>query len=300
MIRVILLILFVTGLVQLSGNQELQIIRAKNGKPIKFETMIKELSKKQVIFFGEFHGERPIHAMQHKVLQALVAKEARLIVSFEMFERDTQDYINMYLKDEMSEGDFLLNSRPWGNYESDYRPLLELAKAKKLPVIAANVPRYLAGRAVRTMETFKDNLSDKEKTYMAAVVHAPEDEYYQRFAETMNELKGAGMNSGDSMLKAMYYAQCLKDDTMAESIVLAMAKHPKYKVIHFNGDFHSRYNLGTVQRVKIRLPKVRTAVISPVHTSKAEPWKWSRDDIASGDYIIVVPQDTKPEEEKQP
>jgi hypothetical protein len=62
----------------------------------------------------------------------------------------------------------------------------------------------------------------------------------------------------------MYEAQCLKDDTMAESIVGYLNARPYRRplVVHVNGKFHSDYGLGTVSRVLARRPLTRTAVIT--------------------------------------
>ena len=43
------------------------------------------------------------------------------------------------------------DARPWPNYDSDYRPMVQVAKNEGLPVICANAPRRyvsLAGRNV--------------------------------------------------------------------------------------------------------------------------------------------------------
>jgi uncharacterized iron-regulated protein len=61
--------------------------------------------------------------------------------SLEMFERDVQIVLDEYVKDLITEKKFLDDSRPWNNYKTDYRPLVEYAKQNKLPVIAANAPR---------------------------------------------------------------------------------------------------------------------------------------------------------------
>ena len=50
---------------------------------------------------------------------------------------------------------------------------------------------------------------------------------------------------------------------MAESIVSALKMKPKARVIHFNGDFHSKSFLGTASRIQEMLPKKKVAVISP-------------------------------------
>lgn len=70
------------------------------------------------------------------------AKGAKLALSMEMFEADNQSKLNNFLADTLSEENFLAASRPWPNYGTDYAPLVNFAKEKKMPVIAANVPRF--------------------------------------------------------------------------------------------------------------------------------------------------------------
>jgi uncharacterized iron-regulated protein len=61
-----------------------------------------------------------------------------------------------------------------------------------------------------------------------------------------------------------YLAQCIKDETMAESIVDARLVSPDAIVVHFNGAFHSDYSQGTVARVRRRQPMWTIAVVSAV------------------------------------
>src|SRR3954467_8455063 len=70
----------------------------------------------------------------------------------EMFERDVQIVLDEYLSDLITEQHFLASSRPWGNYKTDYRPLVELAKEKHLDVIAANAPRRYVNMVSRADE----------------------------------------------------------------------------------------------------------------------------------------------------
>ena len=61
-----------------------------------------------------------------------------------------------------------------------------------------------------------------------------------------------------------FAAQCLKDDTMAESIVayLALAGDSRPLIVHLCGRFHSDYDLGTVERLRRRMPGLEIAVIT--------------------------------------
>ncbi|MCD8480920.1 MAG: preprotein translocase subunit YajC [Candidatus Cloacimonetes bacterium] len=119
-----------------------------------------------------------------------------------------------------------------------------------------------AGRTARNGWDFVDNLPIEERKWIAQNLTAPLDKYREEFMLTMQRMGGDHFSEG--YLENYYQAQCMKDDTMAESIVMAMAYHKKSRVIHFNGVFHSQEFLGTVSRVRKALPKARIAVITPI------------------------------------
>ncbi len=273
--------------------EDYRLINTKNGKAIDIVKMANDLAKYDLVFFGEFHGNETIHKLELEVLQLLHQKRPKLIVSMEMFERDTQEYLDMYLNNEMDEEEFILNSRIWQNYPTDYRPLVEYSKAMGLSVLAANIPRYLAGRAVRNVEGFYDSLTERERAYSAREVNAPDDRYRDLFFETMEAGSAHGMPGDAAMYQRLYYAQCLKDDTMAESIVAAMNANPKSKLSHFNGDFHSRYYLGTVQRVLLRSPKLKIAVISPFPVDDLNAYRHHKENRKIANYLILINQNTE-------
>jgi uncharacterized iron-regulated protein len=80
----------------------------------------------------------------------------------------------------------------------------------------------------------------------------------------------AGLADDDlrAMTERFFEAQCLKDETMAESIAAAIAEAPDPVplVVHVNGAFHSDYGDGAPARTLRRLPEadVRTVSIIPV------------------------------------
>ena len=101
---------------------------------------------------GEQHDDAVAHFLQLQIFKAAVekySKDRKVALSLEMFERDVQTVVDEYLKNLISETHFLASSRPWGNYKTDYRPLVELAKEKNLPVIAANAPRRYVNMVTR-------------------------------------------------------------------------------------------------------------------------------------------------------
>ncbi|MDD3144242.1 MAG: ChaN family lipoprotein [Candidatus Cloacimonetes bacterium] len=265
--------------------QSFEFRSAATGLAITAAELADSLARHDVVFFGEWHGNTAIHGAQLEITKLLHTRNPRLVLSFEMFERDVQPALDAYLREETSEDEFLAVSRPWSNYPSDYRPLVEFARSESLKAVAANVPRRLAALAARLGGSWRDVLDEAELAFAATQVHTPDGTYKQNFLATMG-----GMAHGNSEVAArvenMYLAQCLKDDTMAESILAAINADPGGKILHFNGDFHSRQFLGTVERLLWRLPGLRVAVIAPHLAGENLPDQPEQE----ADFYLIVPK----------
>jgi uncharacterized iron-regulated protein len=166
-----------------------------------------------------------------------------------------------------SETDFLQASRPWPRYATDYKPLVDLAISREWPVVAANVPRAIASEVSKGGLDVLKNKSESERRLFAADLRcAPEGEYFRRFGEAMGSHPAADA-SGDARrtLERYYFSQCLKDETMAESIAETFAATRAAGapvIVHYNGAFHSDHRLGTAERTIRRLPNAKVVVIS--------------------------------------
>lgn len=258
-----------------------------------FESMAAELVKADVIFLGEQHDDPSTHRMEAALLDAIARRRGNVVVSLEMFERDVQPVVDAYLAGNLDEETFLKTSRPWPNYATDYRPLVEFAKAHGWRVIAANIPRKMASSASSKGLTAVADLTDSTRAWAAAEFSCPKDSYFARFGETMKEHPlGPGpaptAEEMAQMTERFYQAQCSKDETMAESIVWVKKSAPNPPlVIHYNGAFHSDFSEGTAMRVKRRLSDAKIAVISaiPVESLDALDPKPLR---KQGDWLLFV------------
>jgi uncharacterized iron-regulated protein len=237
-----------------------------------------------VVFFGELHGEPAAHRAQLDLLESLARRGAAVTVALEMFERDVQVELDAFLSGEISEEVFLERSRPWPNYSPDYRPLVETARANGWPVIAGNVPRSLAAAVARGGLDTLHAMDPPAHAYLAEVFDCPADAYFRRFEEQMaaHPMPGASDPAATAArVRRFYEAQCVKDETMAESI--ARFADPSSRIVHFNGAFHSDYRLGIVPRLERRRPGARVLVISTV---RGDPGPDAAD---RADFLLVVP-----------
>ena len=225
--------------------------------------MAQKLSQYDVVFFGEYHDQGEIHQAELELLQAIhKVKGEKLALSMEMFEADNQTKLNDFLAGSLSEEDFLATSRPWPNYKTDYAPLVNFAKEKKMPVIAANVPRFLAAHVAKNNASTED-VEAQYQQWLPKHTYAPEGAYKDKFYAQMSS-PAAPMKMPPQRLAAVYAAQCLKDDKMAESIAAFSDEHKNMQVLHINGCFHSDAYLGTAQKLEALRPKLKVAVITPL------------------------------------
>ena len=246
-------------------------VEVSTGANIDFDALVSRIASADVVFFGEQHDDPETHRVEFGLLDAIGRTGRPLILSLEMFERDAQPLLNDYLAGRVSEADFLAKSRPWDRYITDYRPMVELAKAKGWPVIASNIPRPMASAVGRKGLAALDTLTPSERTWAAKDIQCPDDAYKARFMDTMrgHSPGGAPSSAGDTLPTAaanrFYFAQCAKDETMAESIVEARNRaggNPL--IVHYDGAFHSDYRQGTVDRVRRRATNLRLTVITAV------------------------------------
>lgn len=281
--------------VKASSKAEFRIYDTTIGKPLSLANLSETSKNYDVVVFGEYHDNKILHSLEEKLLAAVYERYPDVAVSLEMFERDNQQLLNAYLAGRVSEAAFLEQARPWPNYNSDYRPLIEFAKEEGLRVLAANIPRSMAAHYARRGTL--DGIDDALLSYLPRIHRAPDGEYRQRFLGQMQAMsnKHSAMPVTDSQIEAFYRAQCLKDDTMAESIVDHHRRYPDRKIIHYQGDFHSRYRLGVVEKLQALEPELRILVLTPVYVEdfKQLPEK-ARSLQADGDIVIFLQQNPAP------
>ena len=268
-----------------------------------FESMLAELARADVVFIGEQHDDPGTHRLELAILEGLIRRRPSIVVALEMFERDVQPQLDEYLAGRMSEEDFLKTARPWPNYATDYRPLVEFARAHGWRVIAGNVPRRYASQVAKSGLPALDTLPPAERSMIARQIQAPQDDYFKRFKEAMTGHPGATSKKDEpkapkdpkaesemrAMTERVYQAQCIKDETMAESIAntYLSATDPKPLIIHYNGAFHSDYELGTAARTQQRLPKAHVRVVSAIPVDNLDVIK-ADEYRKRGDYLIFT------------
>ena len=248
--------------------------------------IIEAIGNSDVVFLGENHDDAAAHYLQAEIFRKTYesySKSKRIALSLEMFERDTQTVVDEYLKDLITEKKFLDDSRPWNNYKTDYRPLVEFAKQNNLPVIAANAPRRYVNMVSRSGRDSLNQLSTEAKKWLAPLpFSAPSVEYSKKFNALMGNLK-SDVNAPSKVLEA----QALWDATMAFSISEQLKKDKTSLVVHLNGSFHTENRLGTAEQFLRLNPKAKVTVITMRYESDFKQFDEAKH-INLGDFVILT------------
>ena len=260
--------------------QDARLLEAGSGRVVALEEAARELATYDVVFLGELHDSREGHVLMTELTALLLADHHAPVLSMEMFERDVQDLATAYVDGRITREEFLAQSRPWGDFDLHYGPVVDMARERDWDLVAANCPRPAARAIARG-----------EHTPATASVFASSDldlapgRYRAEFDAVMG---GMGAGHGGPSLDPMYSAQVLKDETMAESIARLFAPDggPWPRVVHWNGRFHSDFGLGTAERLARRCPHVTIAVVT-MERDGARALARSSD--APGLYVIEVP-----------
>ena len=249
--------------------------------------LLDALSKHDVVFLGETHVDDTTHQVELHVLEQLLARRAgKVVLSMEMFERDVQPALDDYLAGRIDEASFLQRARPWQNYHTAYRPLIECAKAAKIPVVAANFPgtlrRAFAGDAGKTA---LDQLTPEQRALLPTEIFPASASYWELVDRAVRGHTG-GL-SGGTPEERRYDTQNLWDNAMGDNIARAKVAHPESLVLHIAGGFHVAYRDGTVAQFTRRSAQSTFAVVSIAPTAELHTIRPERD-AAQADYLVYA------------
>lgn len=256
------------------------------GNPVTIDQIVKAIGETDVVFLGEQHDDGVGHAVQAEIFKRTVEQygaKRRVALSLEMFERDNQIVLNEYLNGQITEAHFMSSSRPWPNYKTDYRPLVELAKEKRLSVIAANAPRRYINMVSRNGRDALNSLTKPAKEWIAPLPYGePSATYAAKFKALMGPSPEAQMG-----IDKILASQSLWDATMANSVAKYLKSNKGSLVVHLNGAFHTESRLGTVEHLLKYRRKAKVLVVTMRYVEDFKTFDKAKfTDL--GDFVILT------------
>ena len=168
--------------------KQFQAFDGNTGHPLRFKDLIQRCRRADVILFGEQHGDVVCNQLEAQLLHALLNAGRPMMLAMEFFETDTQATLEAYLAGRLDEPDFLELSKRPSSYLKTHRPLIELCRAARVPVTAANAPRRLVSayrKSGLTYDEYRTDLDPEERQWLPAANEYLAGDYRDRFAEIM-------------------------------------------------------------------------------------------------------------------
>ena len=279
------------------------------GRAVKLDDIVGALDSADVLIVGETHNDPVAHLLEAELLRRTgeryaggPARKRTLALSLEMFERDVQTVLDEYLAGLITERHFLLSSRPWKNYETDYRPLVEYARQQRLPVIAANAPaRYVSRVSMNGPDSLRE-LSKEAKSWLPPLPFPPASaDYAAKFNRFMQGAMsgpppaqqpsaltpGAQSQANPHGSAHLLEAQALRDASMADRIAEFLKQRRDALIVHINGAFHSEEHMGVPEQIKHYRPKARVIVVTIISDDAFPSFDAARLG-ALGDFVILT------------
>ena len=256
-----------------------QIVELSCGETLSFDELMGKIAPKELIFIGEVHDNPEHHLIQVQILQALGHRDGGFALGMEYFQMPDKAEIDRYLKGETTEEEFLRGvdwAGSWGYDYHLYRPLLLLAKARGIEVLALNAPKEIVRKIARGgLET----LSPDERSRLPQDIDLDNEAHRAYVLEAYKQRAHHELPNFDSF----YEAQCVWEETMAHNISVYL-KDKKNKMVVLAGNGHIVNKFGIPLRTTRRVP-VSLVTIMP-HPLDGK----TTIDKETADYVWLTPK----------
>ena len=225
--------------------KNLPVVKLKQTDPLL--QIIEQIDAARVILVGETHTRYDHHLVQLEILKLLYQKTAKLAIGVEWFQQPSQKYLDAYIAGEISEQEMLHLTGYFERWRYDYRlyrPIIQYARAHKIPVIALNASTELS-RALS--KSGFDDLPAELKDQLPESYDWSDKDYEKRLRSVFDEHPEYSAEFEDFLR-----GQLTWDESMAESAADYLDKNPESRLLIFAGSGHIIYGSGIPNRIKRR------------------------------------------------
>lgn len=267
---------------RLEGPPALEVHSAKQNRTISFGDMIEQLLSADVICVGETHDSDLHHQVQLLIIKSLFARDERLGVGMEMFQRPYQMHLDRFGRGDTSEKAFLEDSeyqKRWGFDWSLYRPIVEFCRKNSVPLAALNVTTELRRRL---SAAGYDKLTDDEKKQLGTIdfqVKEHRDYWYDRLAKMHGDT-----NASAEQKEKSYQVMTAWDEYMADSAARFQQERGLRRMVILAGSGHIDRGFGIPQRLIKRTGGKAATVKIEVVGEKPAP----REGEPVADFTVLV------------
>ena len=239
-----------------------------HGEPLRYKDVLDDLAGVRVVYLGECHALERHHDIQEAVLRDLARRGVPLVLALEQMEHVQQPQLDRYNAGEIGFKELAEVTKwpaRWNNYKQ-YEPILKTARQFKIPVLALNARSETIRQVAR-----KGGVEQLEPDVRKELPRDLQlnDPLYEKL---LNLQLMVHMAATAERLRPMREAQICRDEMMA-SVLCSFLESERGKnrtAIVLCGAGHVSYGLGTVTRVRRRLPDLKYRIILPSESGDLE------------------------------
>jgi uncharacterized iron-regulated protein len=213
------------------------------------DALIERLADKRVIFVGEQHDRYADHLNQAAIIEGLLAHGRSVAIGMEMFQQPYQPALDAYVAGEIDEAELLRRTQYFDRWRFDYRlyrPILRLARAHRIPVIALNLESELTRQVG---DGGVASLSEADRARLPEIDRSDAD-HRARLEAIFKHHPAEQQRDFEHFLEV----QLLWDEGMAERAARYLTEHPERTLVVISGDGHIEYGQGIPKRLVRRVP----------------------------------------------
>lgn len=227
-----------------------QIISPVHKASYSRDAVLTKLARSEVVYLGETHDSDQDHQAELEIVRSLYAKNPRIAIGLEMFQRPYQKALDQYLAGEITELQLQAATeyqKRWGFDWEYYAPLLRFAKQHHLPLLALNTPTEITQKVAR--QGLGSLTPAEERSLLRGSVDTNNPAYRQIIFRTYQEHQGHASQG----FEFFFQTQVLWDETMAAAITNFLQTDPGKQIIVLAGKGHIQYGYGIPSRVARRI-----------------------------------------------
>jgi uncharacterized iron-regulated protein len=240
--------------------KEGNIIETTTGRVVPFDELLHRIGQQEVVYLGEEHHNHFHIDSALKVLNHLTDTGRQPVLAMEMFGWDSQSVLDQYTGGRsLTKREFVdrvLWKQNWGGAFEDYEPLVSIAGANHLPLVALNPPKQLVRLVAREGLSRARHDPEWARWGMQNETIVDDPVYQDRI---LHQLRSCHAGGSDKMYQAMYEASMVRDEGMARTIVASVSAIRGTNdplagpVVSYTGGGHIQFNLPIPKRVARRL-----------------------------------------------
>lgn len=262
------------------------VIETATGKLISMDELIARLSSASIIYVGEIHTSAQDHEVQLQILEKLARGGKCVELGMEMFPVSEQAILDRYVRGDMTEDEFLKETRwdkVWGFPYPLYRGLIDFQKSRHLPVLGLNAPNEVVRKIAHKG---LGSLTPAERSQVAREFHLDDPRNSTRLREQFMAHAKDHIKDFESFLEA----QLAWEETMAQTLADNLEKlDGKCQIMVVIGKGHINDRLGVPYLTAIRKPhEYKTVAPIPLDYPDAT----TDPDIA--DYVVITAKSEAP------